>query len=419
MPARKKSPNARGFKRARAFILLILVPLALCLGFGAVSVEMNWVPDIVDFMRGLPFVGPDRVAAMENAVYNAQDAWNQFLYTRTHPPVVIADVEQEHLNSTPTAPSATPATPVPALSPTIVAPVQVSGTVRTPNPTPVPLPTTIPTPPRLLPLIISDPQPGEGEWISGDMPLGNSKNPPLWHTFYRPDPTRPYARVDLVWIDLSQTQLTMVPGITEPRAVDGTRGAGVIPPAVQSGGKLLASWNGGFLTINGAYGMMVDRRMILPPRDGFATLAQYEDGSMRLGVWGRDITLSPDLVTFRENGPILIDHGILNQDGLLAWGKSVSGETHIWRSGIGFTADGALIYAAGNSLSAQTLGAAMLRAGVVEAMQLDVNAWHVYFFTYTLGDKGSVPTKLDPTMPGPLRMYLTPYDRDFMYLTLE
>ncbi len=249
------------------------------------------------------------------------------------------------------------------------------------------------------------------------MPLGNQALPPLFHTFYRPDPTRPYVSVDMVWIDLAQTQLTLVPGTTEPRAVDGTHGAGMIPPAVQSGGKLLAAWNGGFLTMHGSYGMMVDRHVILPARPGFATLAQYADGSMKIGVWGQDIQMTPDLVSFRQNGPILIDHGVVNEQNLAAWGASVSGATHIWRSGIGLTADGALIYAAGNSLDAQTLGEALQRAGAVEAMQLDVNAWHVFLFTYALSPQGLASTKLNTLMPGPSQLYLTPYTRDFMYLT--
>ncbi len=251
------------------------------------------------------------------------------------------------------------------------------------------------------------------------MPLGDQPNPPLWHTFFRPDPERPYARVDLVHIDLSQTQLTIVPGTSEPRSVDGIRGSGVIPTNVQQGGKLLAAWNGGFLTIHGAYGMMVNRRVILPPRDDFAVLAQYANGSLKLGVWGSEITMTPDLVTFRQNGPILIDHGVLNENGMLAWGKSVSGDTHIWRSGLGLTADGNLLVAAGSSLSAQTLGQALLAAGAVEAMQLDVNAWHVYFLTYALTPQGLVPTKLNAAIPGPSTVFLRPFDRDFMYLTLK
>jgi hypothetical protein len=159
--------------------------------------------------------------------------------------------------------------------------------------------------------------------------------------------------------------------------------------------------------------------LVASPRDGFATVAQYSDGSLKIGVWGQEISMTPDLVSFRENGPILVDSGEVNKNANLSWGRSVAGETHIWRSGIGITADGALLYAAGNSLDAQTLGEALRLAGAVDAMQLDVNSWHVYFYTYQLTVEGLIPTKLDSAIPGPLRLYLTPYDRDFMYLTLR
>jgi Phosphodiester glycosidase len=420
MPDRETSaPPERRHFRWRGPVLTVLVVISICIVAGLYLPQTNLVPQAVDFVRALPFVGPDRMAALENAYYDAQDAVTQFIYDRTHAPVVVADVSRTNLTATPVrTPSPSVAPPRALTSPR--APVtHAAPTVIPAAPTVTPTLSASPTPAPLPPIIISDPQAGEGIWTTANLPLGDQKNPPLWHTFYRPDPARPYARVDLVRMDLSQTELTMVQGTNEPRPIDGIRGSGVIPNEVQMSGKLLAAWNGGFLTIHGAYGMMLNRRVILPPRDGFATLAQYADGSLKLGVWGQEITMTPDLVSFRENGPILIDHGVLNDNGLLSWGKSVSGETHIWRSGLGLTADGSLIFAAGNALDAQTLGEALLRAGAVEAMQLDVNAWHVYFFTYTLTPNGLVPTKLNTTMPGPTRVFLTPFDRDFMYLTLK
>ncbi len=387
----------------------LIVLLALALLFINYLGSSDWVPQLVDAVRNLPFVGPDRVAAMENVFYTAEDEWRQFVYDRTHAPIVV--------NTEPTSsPRRIPTVRTP---PAGTAPASGMGASGTPTPITSALGTTYKRPSPLTPIILSDPQVGEGVWTTADMPLEEETNPPLWHTFYRPDPARPYARVDLVWIDLSQTQLTLVQGTVEPRPVDGIPGTGQIPLAVLKSRKLLAAWNGGFLTLHGAYGMMLNRRIIAPPRNGFAVLAQYTDGSVRLGVWGRDITMTPDLVSFRENDPILVDQGAVNQDALLAWGRALSGATRIWRSGIGLTADGELIYGAGDAQSAQTLGEALRRAGAVEAMQLDVNAWHVFFFTYAFSPTGPVPAKLNPAMPGSLLTFLRPYDRDFMYLTLK
>ncbi|MGB8646297.1 MAG: phosphodiester glycosidase family protein [Anaerolineae bacterium] len=380
--------------------------------------QTDIVPQMVDAVRNLPFVGPDRMAALEDAYYNAQDGWNQFIYDRTHAPVVTANVAGDNLDQ-PAAPTLAPTNVPPTATPEPQSQV-AAPKFTTPQPVGTPAPAAPALPRPIPPLILSDSQPGEGIWSPVGLPLAQRSRPPIIRTFYRPDPERPYARVDLAWIDLSQTQLTLVPGTSEPRSAPGVpRGEAQIPATVQNSGNLLASWNGGFLTLHGGYGMMVNRVIIAPPKDGFAVLAQYSDGSMHIGIWGRDIKMTSDLVSFRQNGPILIDQGVLNESEMLAWGKSVSGETRIWRSGIGITRDGALIYAAGSSLSAQTLGIALQRAGAVEAMQLDVNAWHVSFFTYELTANGLVPSKLSPAIAGNARMYLTPYDRDFMYLTLK
>lgn len=385
---------------------LILVGLALtAFVLTNYAGQSDWVPKIVDMVRGLPFVGPERVAAVEDMYYKVQDQWDQWYYRYTHPSSAPTGTEQ-----TASKPSPTATLTLHSLKPITGTPESSPPRDRAP---------AVAISPRPLTPLLPDPQPGEGMWTSTDMPLGTRADPPLWHTFYRPDPIRPYARVDLVRIDLTQTTLSLVAGTTEPRPMDGIPGPGQIPLSVQKSGKLLAAWNGGFLTLHGAFGMMVNRRMILPPREGLATIALYEDGRIRLGMWGRDFATSPDLVSFRQNGPMLIDQGRVKGNDFSTWGKSVSGDTYIWRSGLGITSDGALVVAVGNPVSAQTLGEAMSRAGVVQAMQLDVNAWHVFLFTYELKPSGLVATKVNPGMPGGLQTFLKPYDRDFMYLTVK
>jgi hypothetical protein len=47
---------------------------------------------------------------------------------------------------------------------------------------------------------------------------------------------------------------------------------------------------------------------------------------------------------------------------------------HTWRSAVGITADGDLVYVAGGRLSPGELAGALLAAGAIEGMQLDINA---------------------------------------------
>lgn len=402
-------------------VLTLIVAGELVATHSSLILQGDLVPTAVDTVRNLPFVGPDRMAALEDAYYTLQDNWNLFVYDRTHPPVVTAKLSGGTVGQDSPPAGGNPVSMIPAAASTVApanAPVPASA-AAIPTPAWGEFTTAEPALPNpIAPLILSDPLAGEGIWTPiGPQNAGRSR-PLLERATFRPDPERPYARADIVWIDLAAAQVDMVAGTAEPRGT-GLHGTGLIPLPVQQGGKLIAAWNGGFLTIHGQYGMMVDRKLISQPRDGFAVFAQYQDGTNRIGVWGRDITLTPDLVSFRENGPILIDKGVLNEDGMLAWGKSVGGETHIWRSGIGLTRDGALLYAAGNALSAQALGEALLEAGAVEAMQLDVNAWHVYFFTYAQVPGGLAAAKLNSGMAGSNRTFMVPHDRDFMYLTLK
>ncbi len=409
----RRLKQALKHRRTYAILLLAFVILAECTITltGAVD-QSDWVPRTVDLVRSLPFVGPERIAAAEDLYYQIQDIWDRTVYGLNH-----------HATE-------------PSISENVVPSVAVTPSTGTSEyadrfpdkpitPTPVHKPTSssmadqTSCPRAITPIVLTDPQAGEGSWTANDMPLQGRLYPALCHTFVRPDPERPYARVDMVRIDLTQTNLSLVAGTVEPKPIDGIPGPGQVPLNIQKSGKLVAAWNGGFLTMHGASGMMVNQRIILPPKDGLATLALYADGRVKLGEWGKDITLTPALLSFRQNGPMLVDQGEVKGSDFWTWGKSVSGGTYIWRSGLGMTPDGKLVVAVGNSLSARTLGEALRMAGVNQAMQLDVNAWHVFFFTYDLKDAMPVATKLNRDMPGGMQTFLRPYDRDFMYLTTK
>ena len=52
---------------------------------------------------------------------------------------------------------------------------------------------------------------------------------------------------------------------------------------------------------------------------------------------------------------------------------------YVWRSGIGITADGALVYVGGPGLNITDLANLLVRAGAVRAMELDINTDWVNF----------------------------------------
>ncbi|MHB8600727.1 MAG: hypothetical protein ACYDER_28465 [Ktedonobacteraceae bacterium] len=123
---------------------------------------------------------------------------------------------------------------------------------------------------------------------------------------------------------------------------------------------------------------------------------------------------------WRQNGALLIDKGEINpltQDGA-AWGGTILNSAYTWRSGIGMTAQGTLLYAVGNSLTARTLAVALKSAGAVMAMQTDINPYWVRAFLYNRNSQGTrTITKLNPAMNGSGTEYLYGTARDFFYLT--
>lgn len=265
---------------------------------------------------------------------------------------------------------------------------------------------------------------GEGTWLTQEMaPTPYNFFPLVAKTFLRPDPSHPYAIATLLQFDSRFAALHMVAGSREPGGPRGLFGPGRIPSADQNGNALLAAFNGGFKYADGQYGMMVNGTVYVPPQAGAATLAVTREGQVILGAWGVDPRLNKentDLVAWRQNASLLIDHETINpltHDGA-AWGGTILNSAYTWRSGIGITAQGTLLYAAGNALTAATLATTLKAAGAVMALQTDINPFWVRAFLYTRNSQGVLNiTKLHPSMQGRGTEYLDGTTRDFFYLT--
>jgi hypothetical protein len=87
----------------------------------------------------------------------------------------------------------------------------------------------------------------------------------------------------------------------------------------------------------------------------------------------------------------------------------------VWRSGIGETKDGRIIFVYGPSLSVHSLADLLQRAGAVEGMQLDINPYWMSF-EYYKGDAhpdNPTPVMLLPTQQQSAYRYYSIYSRDF------
>jgi hypothetical protein len=266
--------------------------------------------------------------------------------------------------------------------------------------------------------------PGEGRWTAY---LRNANgNVEAYRTFLEPDPQRPYASVALVAFNLQTTRLHFVLGYEEPVSSVYISRPARISASDMVPGKILAAFNGGFKAQHGHFGVMLNGVTLIPPRDGFGTVAIYNDGTVRLGAWGTDITPSQHMVAWRQNGPLIIQNGQINPHTAVTdpkvWGYTTDGTTATGRSAVGISQDGSILYyAVGFNLTLPALARAVQDAGAYQAIQLDINNFYTHFEAFTSGSNNSlmaVPLLDQMKGPGDQR-YLTINKRDFFYVTTK
>ncbi len=196
----------------------------------------------------------------------------------------------------------------------------------------------------------------------------------------------------LAWMDTSLLSARLYSGSESPGGGPHRYTAPVRPGSARS---LVAAFNGGFIMNVAKGGYYTEGRMIDRLRSGAASLVIYADGSINVGAWGRDVNMTPSVVAVRQNLLPLVADGRPTARAASAdwrqWGatcgasscaSSVPGIEHQWRSGVGVTANGALVYAQGPALAPLQLASLLARAGVVRGMQLDINPDWPIFATY-------------------------------------
>jgi len=229
-------------------------------------------------------------------------------------------------------------------------------------------------------------------------------------------------------MDMRQLELHMVAGHEDPQPTTGACGTGKIPRDANILPRVVAVFNGAFKTEHGAYGMMADRTVLLPPQDEAATVVTMTDGTMAMGSWPKGLKIPDDMQSFRQNMDPMVEDGVVNPRRRWLWGFTIDNDIHNMntvRSGICMTADGNLIYAWGDDSTAKTLGVAMNAAGCVYGMHLDMNPYHCSFIFYRFeeyeeGKKPKYKAELANRDMGfnPSRfVYGAP--KDFFYLTLR
>ncbi|MDQ2728716.1 MAG: phosphodiester glycosidase family protein [Actinomycetota bacterium] len=271
--------------------------------------------------------------------------------------------------------------------------------------------------PPPVPLVVSPGLPGEGQWQpTGPLLTGH---PGMFVAQYRADTLYTSQITTAVWIDPTSLRVQLVPGSQEPG------GAWSQPPDIAgaAAAHAIAAFNGGFRFADAQGGFSLDGRTAIPLRPGAASVVLYKDGRINVGGWGTEVTMGPDVEAVLQNLVPLVDNGHIAPDATYRdariWGATLGSSTVVARSGVGVTANGALVYVAGPALTAKTLAESLQRAGAVRAMTLDINPEWVTFNLFNHpnpADRSQInAVKLYPQMQRAATRFLgpAPEDRDF------
>ena len=302
------------------------------------------------------------------------------------------------------------------------------GTIRNPKNVVAPPPAAatvphLPAPAPIVPLA-SPPVAGEGQWS----PVGRRVDglPAVYETMLRPSAIHTSYVVGVAWMDTTLLKATLYSGSLIPGGGPYSHTAPISPSDATS---LVAAFNAGFLMSDAKGGYYTDGKTIVPLRTGAASFVVYKNGSSTVGQWGRDVSMGPDVVSVRQNLDLLVDDGQVVPAAYTAnptqWGRTLGGGDFVWRSGVGVTADGALVYVGGPGLDIADLANILVRAGAVRAMELDINTDWVNFSTYqpstaTGAASAANGTELLSGMTGTPGRYFEPWwARDFITMSAE
>jgi hypothetical protein len=249
-------------------------------------------------------------------------------------------------------------------------------------------------------------------------------HPAVFEAFLRPDAIHTSLVVGVAWMDTKLLAARLYSGSSIPGGGPYPYTAPVLPKAAKT---LVAAFNAGFLMGNANGGYYTDHKIVLPLRTGAASFVELRNGDATVEAWPGPQALTPDVVSVRQNLDLLVSGGKpvpnLNANDTTVWGATLGNQIYVWRSGLGVTRDGALVYVGGPGLNITSLAALLVRAGAVRGMELDINTDWVNYSTYRPSSSTGLaaPSNGTPMLPamsgGPARYFASWWTRDFITMS--
>ena len=182
---------------------------------------------------------------------------------------------------------------------------------------------------------------------------------------------------------------------------------------------VVAAFNGGFKLTYTDVGFVSNGHVAVALKPGLGSLVTYTDGTSNVGAWQNGVPTSRKTVfSVLQNQKLLVDRGVaaptVGSCVISCWGGTIQSLTLVARSGIGITQNGQIVWAAGEQLSPAGLAAALIGAGAVRAIELDINPDWVAGYLYVHHATGPAAVPVIPGQRGIAGQLLAPYTRDFI-----
>jgi len=272
---------------------------------------------------------------------------------------------------------------------------------------------------------------GAGPGYPGLPTLAHTADNAGWHAVVRVPGDPPVVYTAVTQPDPLHRSIVVGVGLVRSRAVQAHLEPGTVQP-VRSGSAgqipseqlpdVAAAFNSGFKMSAYSGGFFLDGATVRTLVDGKASAMIDDTGRLSIGQWGRDIQMSSHVRAVRQNLALIVEGGQpvpgLDRNADLRWGTPRNQLQYTWRSAMGVTRSGDIVYVAGDKLNLATLGVALAQAGAVTGMELDIHSGMEFFSGWRSdGAGGSAPQRLMPAMVGPADRYVRPDQRDFFYFT--
>lgn len=221
--------------------------------------------------------------------------------------------------------------------------------------------------------------------------------------------------VTLLSFSQSMVSLALHSGTADAGALGWRYGPAIAGPERRT---VVAAFNGGFKLDTGAGGFESYGRTAVPLQNGLASIVTYTDGYTAIAAWHKGVPApGRGIASVRQNLTLLVDNGrpasSVSCDS--CWGATLGGVADPARAALGITPGGRLVWAGGENLTVSALADAMTGAGVVRAVELDINPEWVaaYLYSHRNATAPPIPHQAMPGQSGIPGQFLQPYSRDF------